>query len=136
MTISFAWYESRWTIFTLEIEINGLLFDPFAHIMLVILQDFPLSTFLTVCCFNQGHHPFHSMIMTRDLRCTDRRTRNQNSDFSFWRLFSEVTSTALPETRPLSDTIREVLQLKNILYLALTYIKIFWRSLTHILIYF
>ena len=44
--------------FNLEIKINGLLSDPFTPIMMVTLQDFHLSTFLSVCCFNQGHYPF------------------------------------------------------------------------------
>ena len=39
---------------------------------------------------------------------------------------AEVTSTALPDTSPLSDATREVFQLKNILYLALTVIKRSW----------
>ena len=55
MTISSAWCESCWTIFSLEIKINGLPSDPFT---LIMLQDFPLSTFLSVCCFNQSHDLF------------------------------------------------------------------------------
>ena len=52
-------------------------------------------------------------MMTRDYRCTDKGPRNQNSKICWWRLFSEVTWTALLGTSPLSDTIREVFQLKK-----------------------
>ena len=48
MTVSSSWYESCRAIFNLKMKINGLLPNPFALFMLVILQDYPLFMFLYV----------------------------------------------------------------------------------------
>ena len=48
MTIPSAQHESRWKELNLKTKIDGLLSDPFTLIILVILQDFPLSMFLHV----------------------------------------------------------------------------------------
>ena len=48
MTVSSSWYESCRAIFNLKMKINGLLPNPFALLMLVILQDYPLFMFLYV----------------------------------------------------------------------------------------
>ena len=101
--------------------------DPSTLIMLVIFAGLPsLSPSLSLYVVSTKVITHFNDIMTRDSRCTDRRPRNQNK-----KRCCEVTSSALPDTSPLSDITRVVFQLKNILYLALTVIKVFWRSLNN-----
>ena len=85
MTISSAWYESCRIILNLKMKINGLLSDPFTLVMLVILQDCP-TIFLYVVATKSS--PI-SVIMTRDLRCTDRTPINRKSQLCRWQIFSD-----------------------------------------------
>ena len=67
------------------------------HIGLVILQDFPLFMFLYVVTTKVITH-FNDN--DKGLKCADRRPINQNRELCLWKLYSEVTSTALPDPSP------------------------------------
>ena len=91
---------------------------------------------VSLCMLFQPSSSLISMITTRDIKGVqtgDQEIKMVNfaDDDYFLRWHQLLCQT---QAHSLSDTIREVFQLKNIL--ALTVIKRFWRSLTHILICF
>ena len=85
--------------------------------MWVILQNFPLSTFLSVCCFNLFNDN------DKGLKVYWQETK-KNSEFCWWRLFSEVTPIAFLQLQ-MSLTQKYILPGIN------SYIKILEKSHTY-----
>ena len=95
-------------------KINGLLSEPFTLIMLVILQEFPLSMFLYIAATKVVAH-FSDNDM--GLKVGDQETQTGDQEIKIVKFVDDEHflrwNQLLCQAQAHFDTIREVFQLKN-----------------------